>query len=102
MGELRRPPAPDSHLDHFDIFENYELQADRRDELKDHLKSKAIGTLVQWGGKAVHQWERLGFTCRLPRVERFFQHCIMLPMNMFITDDDVHYVCATIRGFYGK
>jgi len=102
LGELRLPPAPDSHPDHFDIFQNYELQADRRDELKDFLKTMGIGTLVQWGGKAVHQWERLGFTCRLPKVERFFQRCIMLPMNMFLTDDDIQYVCKNIRGFYGK
>lgn len=100
MEELQLPPAPDADPDHFDIYQNYELQADLRDELKEHLRVNGIGTLIQWGGKAVHQWERLGFTVKLPKVERFFERCIMLPMNMFIDDDDVHYVCDQVTSFY--
>jgi len=100
LHELQLPPAPDAHPDHFDIYQNYELQADRRDDLKEYLKVHGVGTLIQWGGKAIHQWENLGFSLHLPKVERFFERCIMLPMNMFISDDDVAHVCATIRGFY--
>lgn len=98
--ELQLPPCPNSNPDHFDIYQNYELQADRRDDLKEYLRVNGIGTLVQWGGKGVHQWERLGFTVKLPKVERFFERCIMLPMNMFISDDDVHYVCDKVSSFY--
>jgi len=94
------PPAPDSDPDHFDVYQNYELEADRRDALKAHLSDKGIGTLIQWGGKAVHQWERLGYSLALPKVELFFDHCIMLPMNVFITDDDCHYICDQVIDFY--
>jgi dTDP-4-amino-4,6-dideoxygalactose transaminase len=100
LDELKLPPAPGADPDHFDIYQNYELEADRRDELKEHLRQRGVGTLIQWGGKGVHQWERLAFTCRLPKVERFFERCIMLPMNMFLSDDDVEYVCASVRSFY--
>ena len=100
LNELQLPRAPDADPDHFDVYQNYELQGDRRDELKEYLRVNGIGTLIQWGGKAVHQFERLGFTCRLPKVERFFERCIMLPMNMFISDDDVHYICDKISQFY--
>ena len=100
LEQLQLPPAPDSDPDHFDVYQNYELQADRRDELKQHLAAAGIGTLIQWGGKAVHQWERLGFNIRLPKTERFFERCIMLPMNMFVRDEDVAYVSSTIRSFY--
>ena len=100
LEELQLPPAPDANPDHFDVYQNYELQADRRDELKEHLKANGIGTLVQWGGKAVHQWERLGFLVKLPKVERFFRRCIMLPMNMFVSNEEVHYVCDQVRSFY--
>jgi dTDP-4-amino-4,6-dideoxygalactose transaminase len=100
LQELQLPPAPDSNPDHFDVFQNYELQADRRDALKDHLKAQGIGTLIQWGGKAVHQWERLGFNVHLPKTEKFFERCIMLPMNVFLSDDEVHYVCDQVRTFY--
>jgi UDP-2-acetamido-2-deoxy-ribo-hexuluronate aminotransferase len=100
LHELKLPPAPDADPNHFDIYQNYELQADRRDDLKEHLSKTGVGTLVQWGGKAVHQWDQLGFTVKLPRVERFFERCIMLPMNKFITDDDVNYVCDQVIAFY--
>ena len=98
--EVKLPPAPDSDPDHFDVYQNYELEADRRDALKAHLSDKGIGTLIQWGGKAVHQWERLGYSLALPKVELFFDHCIMLPMNVFITDDDCHYICDQVIDFY--
>ena len=102
MHELQLPPAPDSDPDHFDIYQNYELQADDRDALKQFLADSGIGTLVPWGGKGVHQWEYLGFTVNLPRVEAFFRRCIMLPMNMFISNDDIDYVCEKVRTFYRK
>ncbi len=100
MPELQLPPAPDSDPRHFDVYQNYELQADRRDELKEYLRVNGVGTLIQWGGKAVHQWERLGFLVKLPKTERFFARCIMLPMNVFVSDDEVYYICDQVRAFY--
>ena len=102
MDELQLPPAPGSDPRHFDVYQNYELQADRRDELKEHLRVSGVGTLIQWGGKAVHQWERLGFQARLPKTDRFFERCIMLPMKVFVSDDEVHYICDSIKSFYRR
>tara|TARA_Y100000739_G_C20428543_1_gene382291 strand:- start:62 stop:790 length:729 start_codon:yes stop_codon:yes gene_type:complete len=102
IDELILPPAPDDNADNFDVYQNYEIQADKRNELKDFLKAKGIGTLVQWGGKGIHQWEALGLNKKLPKVESFFQKCIMLPMNIFISNKDVEYVCKEIKNFYGK
>jgi dTDP-4-amino-4,6-dideoxygalactose transaminase len=102
LEELQLPPAPSENSDNFDVFQNYELQADQRDELKLYLTQNGVGTLIQWGGKAVHQWEGLGFSQVLPNVEKFFQRAIMLPMNMFITDDDATYICELIKKFYRK
>jgi dTDP-4-amino-4,6-dideoxygalactose transaminase len=102
LQEFQLPPKPEQIGDHFDVFQNYEIQADRRDELKKHLAEKNIGTIIQWGGRGVHQWEGLGFTQKLPKVEKFFEQCLMLPINMFISDDDVQYVCDTINRFYGN
>jgi dTDP-4-amino-4,6-dideoxygalactose transaminase len=100
LDELQLPPAPDSDPDHYDVYQNYELQADRRDDLRAYLKENGVGTLLPWGGKAVHQFKHLGFDCRLPMTERLFRRCLMLPMNMTLADDDIDYVCETIRAFY--
>lgn len=101
LAQLVLPPAPGSQSTHFDVFQNYEIEADRRDDLRAHLREAGIGTLIQWGGKAVHQFSALGFTQNLPRTDRFFERCLMLPMNMMVSDDDAEYVCARIREFYG-
>ena len=71
-----------------------------RPVLKVFLKEEGIGTLIQWGGRAIHQFPKLGFTQRLPKTDEFFKRCIMLPMNMSMTDDDLHYVCDQIIRFY--
>ena len=100
LAELVLPPAPDADADHFDVYQNYEVEAQRRDELRSYLSERGIGTILQWGGTPVHQFKGLGFDVSLPATERFFERCLMLPMNMMVTDDEVRYIAATIRAFY--
>jgi dTDP-4-amino-4,6-dideoxygalactose transaminase len=100
LDELKLPPGPDSDENHFDVYQNYELEADSRDELKTYLEKNNIGTLIQWGGSAVHQFKQLGFDQVLPKTEAFFERCIMLPMNVFISNDDVDYICEKVESFY--
>ena len=101
VDEIVLPPAPDSHPDHFDIYQNYEIEAEKRDEIKEYLRDKEIGTLIQWNGQAIHHLKVLGFTQNLPYTDWLFTRLLMLPMNMSLSDDDVHYVCDNIRAFYG-
>jgi len=100
LSQLQLAPAPDSDPNHFDVYQNYEIQADDRDALRAHLKEKGIGTLIQWGGKAVHQFKGLGLKVSLPMTERLFERCLMLPMNMMVSLDDVDYISECIRQFY--
>ena len=100
LEELRLPPPPSSNTDNFDVYQNYELAADQRDSLKLHLSDHGIGTLIQWGGMAIHHFKNLGFSQELPATDKFFKECIMLPMNIFISNDDIDYICETIRNFY--
>ena len=102
LEELKLPESPVKNSDHFDVFQNYEIVAKRRDELQKHLKECGIGTLIQWGGRAIHQWEHLGFNLHLPKSEAFFKECIMIPMNMFISNEDINYICQKIIEFYRK
>ncbi|RMH22691.1 MAG: DegT/DnrJ/EryC1/StrS family aminotransferase, partial [Gemmatimonadetes bacterium] len=92
------PPPPADDGDHFDVYQNYEIEVGPgRDELKAFLAERGIGTIVQWGGKAIHQFEALGFSdVHLPVTERVMAHSLLLPMNTFVSDDDVHYVADQI------
>lgn len=100
LQDLTLPPAPNGDDRYFDIYQNYELQAQQRDALRKHLSDKGIGTLVQWGGKAVHQFEKLGFSESLPKTEDFFKKCCMLPMNAILEDQEIDYIIESIREFY--
>jgi len=99
--ELALPPAPDSDPSHFDVYQNYEIEAEKRDELKQYLQDHGIGTIIQWNGQAIHQLAALGFTQRLPYTDWLFKRMLMLPMNLSLSDDDVAYVSGKIRTFYG-
>ena len=102
LEELKLPERPSKDSDHYDVFQNYEIEAQRRDELQKFLKNNGIGTLIQWGGKAIHQWDHLGFNIHLPKSEEFFKKCIMLPMNMFITNNEIEYISNKIKEFYRR
>lgn len=101
LSQLSLPPAPAASTDHFDVFQNYELEADDREALRAFLKENGVGTLIQWGGKAVHQFSGLGFSQSLPKTDRFFERCLMLPMNMMVTEDAAAYIAAKVCEFYG-
>jgi dTDP-4-amino-4,6-dideoxygalactose transaminase len=98
--ELLLPPAPDSQPDHFDIFQNYEIEASDRDRLRAHLESRGVKTILQWGGKVIHQFPKLGLGTVLPYAQRMTERFMLLPMNTALSDDDVHYICDCIEEFY--
>lgn len=102
LKELALPPGPDADPDHFDVYQNYELEAERRDELKRYLEENGVRTIIQWAGTPVHQFASLGFKSQLPYTDKMFTRCLMLPMNTALSDDDVAYICAQIRRFYGR
>lgn len=96
------PPAPGASPDHFDTFQNYEMQSLRRDELRAYLENHGVRTLLQWGGHAVHQFKNLGFNVSLPKTTLMTSRFIMLPMNTSLVDDDVNYICDVIEQFHNK
>tara|TARA_B100001250_G_scaffold300104_1_gene261785 strand:- start:19335 stop:20441 length:1107 start_codon:yes stop_codon:yes gene_type:complete len=98
--ELVLPEPPSKNTDHFDVFQNYEIQAERRDELKRFLQDKGIGTLIQWGGVPVHKFRKLGFDQELPKTEELFEKLLMLPLNLSLKDSDIEYICSQIKDFY--
>jgi len=102
LEELKLPPGPDGDRDHFDVYQNYEIEALRRDQLRAHLKEYGIGTILPWGGKAVHQWDKLGFTEKLPFTEKLFEQMLLLPLNMSLTEGDVNTICDVIHDFYRR
>jgi len=103
LPQLTLPPGPDADADHFDVFQNYEIEAENRNELKTYLEAQGVRTIVQFGGKAVHQFSGLGISgVTLPFTERLYTRLLLLPMNTTLSDDDARYIVDRIRAFYGR
>ena len=103
LDDLLLPPGPDSDADHFDVYQNYEIESGRRDELREQLERDGVRTIIQWGGRAVHQLEGLGLKgVDAPYTERMFTRCFLLPMNTSVTNEEAEYICDRIRRFYGR
>lgn len=95
------PPGPDDDPDHFDVYQNYEVESGNRDELRAQLEKDGIRTIIQWAGKPVHQFDGLGFrNVHLPQTDRLFTRCFLLPMNTSLTDEEVAYICDRVRKFH--
>lgn len=103
ISEIILPPGPYESAEHFDVYQNYELEAENRDELKLFLAECGIGTIIQWAGTAVHQFKGLGFDdINLPITEQMTARFLMLPMHTALRDEEVEYVCSCILKFYKK
>lgn len=98
--ELILPPAPGSDDKRFDIFQNYEIQAHDRDALRAHLSENGVGTILQWGGWMVHQFDDLNLRSDATYAEEMSQRFMMLPMHHMLSDADVAYVCDQVLAFY--
>jgi dTDP-4-amino-4,6-dideoxygalactose transaminase len=100
LSSMDLPPAPDSDPRHFDVYQNYEVEADARDRLREFLAERGIGTILQWGGYTIHQFEALGLNGGLPNTDAMTERFMLLPMHQMLSDDDVNYICDQILEFY--
>ena len=100
IAPLKLPPGPEADPDHFDIYQNYEIEAEQRDALRSYLDGHGVKTIIQWGGKTIHQFPKLNLNSDLPLTEALTQHFCMLPMNTSLSDDDISYICDQIEAFY--
>jgi dTDP-4-amino-4,6-dideoxygalactose transaminase len=96
---VKRPPAPNGGP-FFDIYQNYVIEAEKRDELHDHLMSRGIETLISPGPIANHK-QPVGLDhFHLPRTEALCASVLSLPLNNELGEDEVLEVAGAIKDFY--
>ncbi|MGA8849138.1 MAG: DegT/DnrJ/EryC1/StrS family aminotransferase [Dehalococcoidia bacterium] len=97
---IKLPPAPNADLRFFDVFQNYVLRAQRRDELFEFLKEKGVETLIK-DPVPNHLHKGLGLQhFHLPFTELLAREVISLPMFPELSNEQVNYVIACVREFY--
>jgi dTDP-4-amino-4,6-dideoxygalactose transaminase len=98
------PPAAPSSGDRYDVYQNYEMAAEDRDGLRAFLAERGIRSIIQWAGSPVHWFDSLGYGrekfTHLPKTNWFFDRCLMLPMHMALSDEDVDAIISGVLEYY--
>jgi dTDP-4-amino-4,6-dideoxygalactose transaminase len=87
----------------FNTFHTFVVQTDRRGELQKYLADKAIETAIHYPvpihlqPAAAHLGHRRG---AFPVTERQADQILTLPINQFLSADDISYICATTREYF--
>jgi dTDP-4-amino-4,6-dideoxygalactose transaminase len=87
------------------IFNQYTIRVERRDDLRNHLKSRGIGNAIYYPLPLHLQpcFAYLGYkegTC--PEAESAAREVLSIPIYPELTDAQKHEIVDTIRGFYGR
>src|SRR3989344_4221551 len=112
LKEVRTPHFSDARFD--DIYTNYVIRAERRDELKKYLDGKElVETMVSWArptykepvmenrnNDPVPDWRFGNDAQGLPETEKICREVISLPMYPELTNEEVDAVIEAIMGFY--
>lgn len=86
------------------VYHLYVIRTTERDRLMKYLADKGIATLIHYP-TPIHLQEAyrpLGYgKGSFPVAEQAAEEIISLPMYPSLTEEEVHHVCASIRGFFG-
>lgn len=99
--EIELPVGPDDDRRRYDVYQNYPVTTDHRDHLIAHLRADGVETLISWQ-VPLHRQAALGLDhFHLPRTEALSGRVLSLPLHPELTDDQVEYVAASIRTYFG-
>ncbi|MBM4272305.1 MAG: DegT/DnrJ/EryC1/StrS family aminotransferase [Deltaproteobacteria bacterium] len=98
--DLLLPHYNDPRRDH--VYQNYTVRSKQGNEFSEYLKTHGIEVLTQFR-KPYYKHQALNLEDQgFPETEALSREVCSLPMNVEITDEEVDYVIATVRSFYGK
>jgi len=100
--EIVTPAVTETGSQRFDVFQNYVIRTELRDELAKHLEEQQVETLVSWP-VPLHHNRALGLQgFHLPNTEELSRTVLSLPMNPDVTDQGADYTIDAIRSFFGR
>ena len=100
IADIKLPILDKSSKKNFDTFQNYEIRAKNRDQLRKFLLKCGVGTLIPWNGTAINKLKNLGINYKLKNSDKMFKEFLMLPMNNFLDLAQIYYVADCIKKFY--
>jgi dTDP-4-amino-4,6-dideoxygalactose transaminase len=84
------------------VWHLFVVRTSRRDALRDYLTSRGIGTQIHYPVPC-HRQEAFADQAwpELPATERLQSQILSLPMSPYLSADDVAYVAAQVKAFFG-
>jgi dTDP-4-amino-4,6-dideoxygalactose transaminase len=96
---IKLPASPQTGS-RYDVFQNYVIRAEKRDELVKFLNSNGVETLSKWE-VANHLQPNLKLNhFKLPVTEKVSKEVISLPMYPELKDSQIKHVIKKIKEFY--
>ena len=109
--ELYRRLLPAEHVQmepcrqqEFNSFHTFVVQVDRRDELRQYLADNGVGTAIHYPIPIHLQPAAAGLGLgpgSFPVTETQAGRILTLPVNQFLTEDEIHYIADLIHEFFG-
>jgi len=95
--------TPPQFADRVSVYHQYALETAERDELKEFLKKKGIGTGIYY--PAPLHWHQAWKTRNLPSYslpesERYSRENLALPVFAELKEDEVAYIIAAVREYF--
>jgi dTDP-4-amino-4,6-dideoxygalactose transaminase len=95
-----KTPKIDFENKFYDVFQNYVIRAEKRDELFNFLKENGIECLVK-DAVPNHLQKIEGFAnFKLPFTEKLSKEVISLPMYPELSKEQINYVIAKVKEFF--
>jgi len=99
IAEVKLPPPPTTTGPYYDVYQNYVIRIEDRDELVNFLEAKGVETMVSWRiPNHVHPALNLSHFS-LSETEKLSNEVVSLPMYPELADEQVHYVIDVIHDF---
>lgn len=103
LAGIRRLTLPATALGAGHVYHLYVIRINDRDELEQYLNSHGIGTGIHYPVSPHLQkaYQHLGYKKGdFPIAEKLAETCLSLPLNPGMNDEEIIYICRTIRRFY--
>tara|TARA_B100001146_G_scaffold214427_1_gene215681 strand:- start:236 stop:1333 length:1098 start_codon:yes stop_codon:yes gene_type:complete len=93
----------DFQEEYFDTYHTFVIQVDRRDELKEFLESKGIGSSIHYPIPIHLQPASAKFNLKegsFPITETQAKKILTLPINQYVTENEIKYISDMVNNFF--
>lgn len=96
--------TPTTAPNNYHVWHLYVIRTERRDGLQAYLKEKGIPTQIHYP-IPIHQQKcyegyNFGSGNSFPVTEKLSKEILSLPMHPFLTENEITYICDTVKNFY--